>query len=131
MKLKNFSPNILNYCPMVVLFSSLLITPAMSDGTHGVKIEVTNNSKREIQVLTYNAKDKARIVPHKVYYISKKGIRWVKAHGQGKNHIQIQIQPKGQIDNNVGCYVGSGKMYDDPKDVSNGKSLVITGCDAS
>ncbi len=129
MSLKICKYNILSNLSLVFLLSSLLINPAMSDGTHGVKVKVTNNTNREIQVLTFNAKDKSDIIPHKVYYISKDGTRWVKAHGQGKNRIRIRIQPKGQVDSTVGCYDDSGNMYNEQKDVSDGKSLVISDCD--
>ncbi len=128
MSIKKVVFNILSNLSLAIVFSSLLIRSAMSDGTHGVKVRVTNNANREIQVVTFNAKDKNKSIPHKVYYISKDGTRWVKAHGQGKNHIQIKIQPRGQVMSTVGCYDGAGNMYNAALDVSNGKFLVISEC---
>ncbi len=69
---------------------------AFADGTHGTKFQLKNKFQGvEMQVLVYNGKDGARLVPHKVYYIDTGGTRTGKCHGQGKHRCWVIVQSNG------------------------------------
>ncbi len=113
---------------MTVFTLLLLIDPAVADGTHDVKVKILNNSTDNIQIFTYNRKDRSKNKPHKVYYISKNGSKWVEAHGQGKNRIQIKIKPSSWGGSITGCYDNNLILYNVPRKVTNNKTLKISGC---
>lgn len=69
---------------------------AWADGTHGVKIDLTNNIKGDVEITTFNGKDGSQAIPHKVYYVKNVGAqRTIKCHGQGTNECGVAVRPGG------------------------------------
>jgi len=100
MKRKQFLKAVRTHITITSLAALLFAGVAVADGTHGVKVKVINDANNQIEVQTFNGKNKGS-VPHKVYYIGSGGERNVKAHGQGKNKIYILILKAGS---NIGHY---------------------------
>ncbi len=79
-----------------LLSVSLMVSGmALADGTHSVKIKITNGTNNKIEITSYNGKDKSMTIPHKVNYIDKGGTRTVKCHGQGKHKCNVAIKLNG------------------------------------
>ena len=79
------------YSFLTVFLLSVVVAPVFADGTHGVKVTVKNFSGDEIQIQTYNGKDGAMVVPHKVYYLDNLGTKIVKAHGKGSGKLKMNV----------------------------------------
>ena len=69
----------------------------LADGTHGVKFTFDNQLNAKVQVKSYNGKDGATMIPHKIYYIDGKGSRTIKCHGEGKNGCHIRVSHTGAV----------------------------------
>lgn len=81
---------------LLVIASFGVVSSVVADGSHGVKIKITNNINEQIEIQSFNGLTCSGGVPHKVYYVDSGGTRTAKCHGQGKDRCYISIHVTGE-----------------------------------